>query len=186
MPPVSETDTRAGPAAGTGVATRPPREGHRTVKHVLDRVLAVFGLVVTAPLLAGVALALRVHGGTVLERERRVGEGGRPVVLLSFAITDEMCRTRRWRLLAGAGVPALPQLWNVVRGDLSIVWPRPRSEGWAAPPSRPGLTGLAQLCQLDGELDDSEQIALDDEYARTWSLRLDARIVARTLLRVLR
>ena len=177
---------RAERAAGTGVTTRPPRDARRVLKHALDRVVAAVGLLVTAPLVLGVALALRVHGGPVLAREHRIGESGDAVTLLSFAITDEMCRARGWRLLAGVGTSALPQLWNVLRGDLSVVGPRPRPDGWPAPPARPGLTGPAQLRQLDEPIESSEQLALDDEYARAWSLALDARIVGRTLLRFLR
>jgi lipopolysaccharide/colanic/teichoic acid biosynthesis glycosyltransferase len=162
-----------------------PRSAARLMKHALDRVLALCGLLVTTPLIAITALAIRRHG-PILRRDRRLGEGGRTIVVLSFAITDEMCRSRAWRLAVAAGLTALPQLWNVVRGDISLVGPRPRSVDAAAPPCRPGLTGLAQLEQLSRPVTVCEQLELDDEYARTWSLGLDARIVLRTFWRVLR
>jgi lipopolysaccharide/colanic/teichoic acid biosynthesis glycosyltransferase len=66
---------------------------------------------------------------------------------------------------------------------MSIVGPRPREPGFEAPPARPGLTGLAQLEQLDRWLSVAEQLELDETYARTWSLGLDARIVWRTFTR---
>ena len=89
-------------------------------------------------------------------------------------------------MVRGTGLTALPQLWNVVRGDMSIVGPRPRELGFEPPLVRPGLTGLAQLAQLERWLSVAEQLELDDEYARTWSLGLDARIVWRTMWCVLR
>jgi lipopolysaccharide/colanic/teichoic acid biosynthesis glycosyltransferase len=152
------------------------------VKHAGDRLVAVFGLLVMAPVIAGVALALRLWGpGPVLRREERIGVAGRPVLVRSFAITDAMCESAVWRLLARVGAPALPQLWSVACGHMSIVGPRPREPGFEAPPARPGLTGLAQLAQLERWLSVAEQLELDERYARTWSLALDARIVWRTL-----
>jgi lipopolysaccharide/colanic/teichoic acid biosynthesis glycosyltransferase len=164
----------------------PPRSAARRLKHALDRLAAACGLLVTAPFFLAIAIALRLWSpGPLLVRRELVGERGRPVLVRSFAITDELCRSRGWRLLAGTGAPALPQLWNVLRGELSIVGPRPREVGLEPPPARPGLTGLAQLAQLDRWIPLAEQLELDDEYARTWSLALDARIVGRTVWRVL-
>ena len=173
---------------GSGEEPAPRRSAARTLKHAFDRVSAACGLLVTLPLLAGVALALRVRGsGTVLRRIDRVGEGGKRIVVRSFAVTDAMCsRSRGWRLVRGTGLTVLPQLWNVVRGDMSIIGPRPREPGLEPPLVRPGLTGLAQLAQLERSLSVAEQLEFDDEYARTWSLALDARIVWRTMWCVLR
>ncbi len=144
------------------------------LKHALDRLIAAAGLLVTAPLIAGVALALRLRGGPVLHRRQRIGEGGRRFVLPTFAIPED-------GLLARLGVPALPQLWSVLTGRMSVVGPRPRVPGSEPPPARPGLTGLAQLEQLERWLSAADQLALDDRYAREWSLGLDARIMWRTL-----
>jgi lipopolysaccharide/colanic/teichoic acid biosynthesis glycosyltransferase len=173
-----------------GVETPPvpplPRHRGLWLKHALDRVAAAFGLLVTAPVILGVALALRLAGpGPVLVRRERIGEGGRPVLVRSFAITDDLSRSRGWRLVTSTGATALPQLWSVLRGEMSIVGPRPREVGFEPPPARPGLTGLAQLELLDRWLPVAEQLDLDEAYARTWSLALDARIVARTMWRTL-
>lgn len=165
----------------------PPRRRALLVKHAIDRVLAVCGMIVTAPLLAAVAVALQRAGGRVLRREQRIGEDGRAIVVCSFAIADDLRRrSRAWRLVAAAGLGALPQLWSVLRGDMSVIGPRPREMGADPPPMRPGLTGLAQLEQLQRHVSLAEQVELDDDYARTWSLALDARIVWRTLWVVLR
>jgi lipopolysaccharide/colanic/teichoic acid biosynthesis glycosyltransferase len=157
---------------------QPPSSGALAVKHVLDRVLAACGLIVTAPLFAAVAIALHYRGdGRIIRRDDRLGERARFIRVRSFAVTDEMVqRSWGWRLVAGSGLTALPQLWAVARGEMSIIGPRPREIGYAPPPMRPGLTGLAQI----------EQLERCDQYARTWSLRLDARIVWRTMWRVLR
>lgn len=166
----------------------PPRTAALTLKHVIDRVVAAGGLIVTAPLSIVVIVALFYGAdGRVLRREQRGGENGRPINLRSFAVTDELTRKSRfWRIVAGSGLTALPQLWSVLRGEMSIIGPRPRETGFTPPPMRPGLTGLAQLEQLERWLSITEQLELDDEYARTWSLRLDARIVWRTMWCVLR
>jgi lipopolysaccharide/colanic/teichoic acid biosynthesis glycosyltransferase len=171
------------PAYDRRAATRPGMG----LKHALDRVVAACALIVTAPLLAAVALGLYRASGRVLRRERRIGEDGRAIDVPWFAVTDDLRRRSRvWQAVAGTGLSALPQLWSVLRGDLSVIGPRPRDPGLPAPPVRPGLTGLAQLEQLQRWLSVAEQLELDADYARAWSLRLDARIVWRTLWLVLR
>ena len=136
----------------------------RVVKHGTDRLLAALALIAGAPLLAIVALALWRRGGPILRRDVRSGEGGRRVTLRSLAITGDMCVARFWHRLAASGVAALPQLWNVVRGELSLVGP-------------------AQLEQLQRALTLSDRLAFDDHYARRWSPGLDVRILFATLLR---
>jgi lipopolysaccharide/colanic/teichoic acid biosynthesis glycosyltransferase len=187
-PNLERRATTPSPQAPPPEGLERPRRGALLVKHGLDRVLAACGLIVTSPLFLGVALALRYTGsGRVLRRDQRLGENTRFIYVRSFAVTDELVqRSRFWHIVAGSGLTALPQLWSVVRGEMSIIGPRPREIGFRPPPMRPGLTGLAQLEQLERWLAISEQLELDDEYARTWSLRLDARIVWRTMWCVLR
>jgi lipopolysaccharide/colanic/teichoic acid biosynthesis glycosyltransferase len=144
-------------------------------------VLSACGLLVTAPLFVTVAFALHYRGGVVFARQPRLGEDGRRFELLAFPITPEMRRDGVWRLLASVGVDALPQLWNVLRGDLSLVGPRPRALDLPPPPARPGLTGPAQLAALAGPVSDDEMLELDAGYARDWSLAGDFRILLRTM-----
>jgi lipopolysaccharide/colanic/teichoic acid biosynthesis glycosyltransferase len=175
-------------AATTTETPQRQRPAGLAIKHVLDRILAACGLLVTAPLFAGLAIALYYRGaGRVLRRDQRIGERARFIYVRSFVVTDEMVqRSRGWRIVAGSGMTALPQLWSVLRGELSIGGPRPRELGFEPPPMRPGLTGLAQLAQLERWLSLTQQLELDDEYARTWSLGLDGRIAWRTMWSVLR
>jgi putative colanic acid biosynthesis UDP-glucose lipid carrier transferase len=188
--PQAERAAQTAPAfpASATEGSQTPRGGALVVKHAIDRVVAAGGLLVTAPLIAALALALRYRGaGRVLRRDERLGENGRLIRVRSFAVTDHMCqRSRGWRLVAGTGLTALPQLWSVLRGEMSVIGPRPREVGFEPPPMRPGLTGLAQLEQLDRWLSITEQLHFDDEYARKWSLARDARIVWRTMWCVLR
>jgi lipopolysaccharide/colanic/teichoic acid biosynthesis glycosyltransferase len=163
------------------VAARPPRwtRPERSdalalaLKHALDRFAAAAGLLATAPLIVVLVLALR-RRGSVLAHEPMIGEDRRVILLPSLAIPAD------WRLLNRLGLRALPQLWTMLRGELSLVGPRSRPPGAAPPPIRPGLTGLAQL-HPDTTL--ADRLALDDHYAHSWSLALDARILARTVVR---
>jgi len=150
-------------------------------------VVAAVAVLFTAPIVAALALALLAsRTRPVLRAERRLAEGGRTVVLHSFAIGAEQLRKRRWSVVMASGAAALPKLWSVLCGDVSLVGPRPRELGLEPPPVRPGLTGPAQLQQLDGLVSLADELQLDDEYARTWSLGLDARIIGRTIVRSLR
>jgi lipopolysaccharide/colanic/teichoic acid biosynthesis glycosyltransferase len=188
-PHAARRTSRTSPAYGPGAADLPPgpRPGARLVKHAIDRITAACGLIVTAPLLVAVALGLSRAGGPVLRREERLGEHGRHIVVRSFAITDELRRRSAiWRMVAGSGLGTLPQLWSVLRGEMSIIGPRPREQGHPPPPMRPGLTGLAQLEQLERWLSIAEQMELDAQYVRNWSLSLDAKIVWRTMWFVVR
>jgi len=180
--------SEAKPAAGVPPrhpSAPPPRpsRGALLVKHGLDKLAAVFALVVIAPVFLTVALGLRLQSGRVFVRDERTGENGRPVIVRSFALPLD---TPAGRTLARVGIGALPQLWSLFNGEMSVVGPRPRERGFEPPPARPGLTGLAQLAQLDRWLSVAEQLELDERYARTWSLGLDARIVWRTVRSVLR
>jgi lipopolysaccharide/colanic/teichoic acid biosynthesis glycosyltransferase len=182
MPMVRSRYLDAGPMVA--VRRRPTRSGTVALgwKYSIDRVAALCGLLVTAPLLAAIALMLRVTGERpVLRRSELLAERGRIITLLAFAATRE---SRLGRVLERTGLAALPQLWNVLRGELSLVGPRPRTIDFPAPLARPGLTGLAQLEQLRRPLSPAERLELDDEYARSWSLARDAWIVVRTMWRV--
>lgn len=140
--------------------------------------LAAVALLLTAPLFVLVAVALLACGvRRVLAVEERLGE--RSIFRLArFAVPPEVRTRIVGRVIVGSGLVALPQVFSVLRGDLSLIGPRPRYEADPPPPARPGLVGLAQNAQALGQLTRSEQFALDAEYAREWSPALDARILA--------
>jgi len=144
------------------------------VKRIFDFVVAGAGIVVLAPVLAVIALAVAVSSpGPVLFRQQRVGLHGRPFEILKFrtmthapegqgllvTAAGDRRITPVGRVLRSAKLDELPQLWNVVRGDMSLVGPRPEVAKYVAlyPPGvaekvlsvRPGITDEASICYRD-------------------------------------
>jgi exopolysaccharide biosynthesis polyprenyl glycosylphosphotransferase len=182
-------------------------------KRLFDVVVATLGLLVTAPLLAAVAVALACSGGPVLYRQERRGQGGLPFTILKFrtmvehseqpgepvwAAEDDPRVTRIGRLLRRTRIDELPQLWNVLAGTMSVVGPRPERPEladrlaesvpfWAGRTLlKPGITGWAQI--NDGYAADCEaaeaKLAYDLWYLRHRSLLVDVAICARTFARL--
>jgi lipopolysaccharide/colanic/teichoic acid biosynthesis glycosyltransferase len=178
-----------------------------TLKRALDVVGALGLAVATAPLLALAALAVRVTmGSPVLYRQVRAGRHGRLFTLLKLrtmrptaagedALASDGARlTALGRLLRASSLDELPQLWNVLRGDMALVGPRPllpeylprySAEQARRHDVRPGLTGLAQIRGRNG-LDWPERLALDVWYVDHQSLRLDLAILGATAAAVVR
>lgn len=177
----------------------------RAVKRLLDVAVAVAGLLVAAPLLAVAAAAILLEDGRpVLFVQERAGRGGQPFRLVKLRTMrvhdrpavevgqvglDDPLVTRVGRLARRTKLDELPQLVNVVRGEMSLVGPRPALPEQAAAYDevdrirlevRPGLTGWAQV-NGNVQLDWDQRIALDIWYVRHWSLALDVRILLRTV-----
>jgi lipopolysaccharide/colanic/teichoic acid biosynthesis glycosyltransferase len=187
----------------------------RLFKRLVDICAASLGLVMITPVALCVALAIRMESpGPVLFRQTRVGLHCLPFTLLKFrtmrhapqptgrlrqATMDDPRVTRFGRWLRRHSVDELPQLINVLRGDMSIVGPRPHAPGTCAAGRlfedvstryaarhcvKPGMTGLAQIRGWRGETDTEDKllrrIESDLEYIATWSIGLDLRIIWRT------
>jgi len=196
---------------------RPLQGWNRGLKEVEDRLLALFILVLTAPLLAAIAAAIRLTSpGPVFYRQKRYGFAGEVIEVLKFrTMHAEACddgtgsrveQARRGdlrvtplgRWLRRWSLDELPQFWNVLRGEMSIVGPRPHAiahdeayarfvaEYFARLRVKPGITGWAQVHGLRGEIRSLEElrrrIAYDLDYVDNWSLCRDLEILARTLL----
>lgn len=177
------------------------------VRRVAAIVVAAALLAALSPVMLAVALAVRTTlGRGVLFRQRRLGLGGRPFELLKFRTMrvaapgrdgpefDAERLTRLGRLLRATSLDELPSLWNLLRGDITFVGPRPlpveywdrfRGDEYRRFEVKPGITGLAQVSGRN-DLDWPERLALDVEYVRTRSLRGDLAIVVRTVPLVLR
>jgi lipopolysaccharide/colanic/teichoic acid biosynthesis glycosyltransferase len=178
-------------------------EGER-VKRAIDVVGAVAGLALAAPILALAACAVKLEdNGPVFFRQMRLGRGERPfevMKLRTMTVDAEQVRsdgvveegdariTRVGAVLRRTAVDELPQLWNVLRGEMSLVGPRPvplpHLERYDARQRRrlevrPGLTGWAQI-HGRASLPWPERIELDVWYVEHRSLAVDARILART------
>jgi lipopolysaccharide/colanic/teichoic acid biosynthesis glycosyltransferase len=176
------------------------------VKRAFDRAAAGAGLVVLSPVLAGVAVAIRATmGSPVFFLQERPGLHGRPFRIVKFRTMldardasgrlrpDAERLTRLGRFLRATSLDELPELWNVLRGEMSLVGPRPllmeylpryTPEQARRHDVLPGLTGWAQVHGRNA-LGWEEKFALDVWYVDHWSLGLDARILWRTLRQVL-
>ncbi|MHB8399907.1 MAG: sugar transferase [Candidatus Limnocylindrales bacterium] len=195
------------------------REVALVLKRIVDIVGAAVALVLSSPILLVVALVIRARDGRpVLFRQTRIGLHGRPFTIYkfrtmvpdaeeryaeverlsdtkgaAFKMADDPRVTRLGRVLRKTSIDELPQFWNVLRGEMSLVGPRP------APPRevaaydvwhrrrlsmRPGISGLWQVeSRMDEDFD--ERATLDLRYIDAWSPWLDVKILARTIPAVL-
>ncbi|TLY31967.1 MAG: sugar transferase [Ignavibacteria bacterium] len=177
------------------------------VKRFIDETVASLLLVVLSPLIGGIALLLWVTmGRPLLFRQKRSGLNGRPFQIIKFrtmtdkhdssgrALPDEMRLTAVGRFLRATSLDELPELWNVTRGELSLVGPRPLMarylERYSPEQARrhevmQGITGWAQINGRN-DLPWEQKFALDVWYADHWSLGLDFRILVKTFWHVLK
>jgi Undecaprenyl-phosphate glucose phosphotransferase len=180
------------------------------LKRAVDLTGAAVGLVLLAPLMGLISIIIRlVEGGPILYRQERVGWGGRPFTMLKFRtmVADaevngparttrgDPRRTRLGAFLRRTSLDELPQLWNVMKGDMSLVGPRPERPEFLDElreqlpdymlrlTVKAGMTGLAQVRGLRGDSSLAERLVADLEYVRRWSLRLDMQILALTVVR---
>jgi len=184
-----------------------PRRGD-VGKRTLDVLVSGTLLLLVSPLLLICAMVLRISDGPgVVFRQERVGLGGKPFTLLKFRThrpVDEHEAATRWsvanehemrwfcRLLRRTSLDELLQLWNVLRGDMSLVGPRPERPYFVAQFSRThpgyaarhrlraGITGLAQVHGLRGDTSIEDRCRFDNEYIDNWSLWQDVCILLRT------
>jgi exopolysaccharide biosynthesis polyprenyl glycosylphosphotransferase len=197
-----------------------PSRSTMAIKRLVDIVVSAAGLILLAPLMLVIAIAIRLDSrGPALFTQWRAGRNGRPFKILKFRTMchdaqeriDEVISIERLdepmyklrqdprvtkvgRLLRRTSLDELPQLINVLRGDMSLVGPRPE-ELWLVErygetqrfrlEMRPGLTGPMQV-HGRGELTFQERLAVEREYVENYSLRKDLRILLRTLSAVLR
>jgi lipopolysaccharide/colanic/teichoic acid biosynthesis glycosyltransferase len=189
----------------------PSAMARRSAKRSIDVVGAVFLILLTAPLWLLAALAVRMSSpGPVFFRQRRVAHHGRIITLIKFrtfpvshvdsawSLAYADCPLRAGRFLRRTSIDELPQLINVIRGELSLVGPRPERvhfdgelgesvPGYTGRHRVPGgITGLAQVNGYWGQTSIHERVRLDNVYIEEWSLRGDLVILARTALEVVR
>ena len=203
--------------------TAPSLKGRQfAVKRVIDILGSVVGLVLAGPLMLGIAIAIKMDSrGSVLFAQERVGLGGRRFQVLKFRtmrngadaekqrvahlnhtgdprlfkIPNDPRVTRLGRCLRRWSLDELPQLWNVLVGDMSLIGPRPFFEEdlgayedhhFRRLGAKPGITGLWQVKGRSAVVDFEEVVRFDREYIERWSLALDSQILALTIPAVLR
>jgi len=178
------------------------------VKRTLDLAIAGTALLLLSPLFAVIAIAIRLSGGPILYRQQRMGLDGRPFEIVKFrsmrpdaedesgptwAGPEDPRRTRVGRFLRRWSLDELPQLVNVVKGEMSLVGPRPERPEFVREfkekfPQymlrhrvRAGMTGWAQVNGWRGNTSVSKRIEYDLYYIENWSLALDIKILWMTL-----
>lgn len=170
------------------------------VKRILDMTIASAALVTAAPVMVAVATVVRVGmGPPVIFRQTRPGRDGKPFTAYKFRTmrdgggSDAERLTPIGRFLRATSLDELPQLWNVLRGDMSLVGPRPLLmeylDRYTPRQARrhevlPGITGWAQVNGRNS-LTHEERFEMDVWYVDNWSLSLDCRILLLTMARVL-
>ena len=183
----------------------PSIRAQQAAKRAADVAWSVAFLVLLSPVLGVVALAIRVTSrGEVVFRQRRIGRDGRPFLIHKFrtmtvgsdrpgvstyVTRDDPRITPVGAILRRTSLDELPQLYNVLKGDMSIVGPRPdlphhvdryTNEQRRRLSVRPGITGWAQVSGRN-DLTWEERIELDLEYVDGWSLLLDLLVLAKTV-----
>lgn len=188
----------------------------RIVKRLLDVAISAAAILLLSPVLIAGALAVRLSGpGPVLFRQQRIGKDGHPFMILKFRTmhtsrTDHAGETLTQRgdarvtrvgaVLRRTSIDELPQLFNVLKGEMSVVGPRPHAPAakaadtlywdvderyWARHCIKPGMTGLAQVRGHRGPTDRHEDLVnrlqSDLEYVTNWSIWRDLRIIVATL-----
>jgi exopolysaccharide biosynthesis polyprenyl glycosylphosphotransferase len=204
-------DEPAGEPAREARAAPLGRNGNRLLKRAMDIVGALAGLLLSAPLIAVFALLVRVTSpGPALYRQERCGEGGRSFVMYKlrsmrsdaeaesgpvWATHDDPRVTPLGAFMRRHHIDELPQFWNVLKGDMSLVGPRPERpffvarfrremHGYAARHAvRPGISGWAQINGLSGDTCVRERLRHDLHYIERWSPAFDLYILAKTLWR---
>jgi exopolysaccharide biosynthesis polyprenyl glycosylphosphotransferase len=191
------------------------RPGHRPSKRLFDVTLALIGLLLTAPLLPLIALLVKWTPGPLIYRQVRVGEGGRRFTMYKFrsmpvtaerpgeavfAQDSDPRASGPGRFLRKTHLDELPQLWNVLKGDMSIVGPRPERPQMIVSLEaeipfwsrrllmKPGMTGWAQVRSGYGRdgATHSQKLSYDFWYMRHGSLAVDIAVCIETVLQVLR
>ena len=183
------------------------------LKRALDVTVAGLALLLLGPLMLTAALAVRLElGKSVIYRQTRIGLGGEPFTIFKFrslrlpeapgdvpvwSINNDARLGPVGRFLRSTSIDELPQLLNILRGDMSLVGPRPERPAFvdrfaAEVPfyedrhrTPVGLTGWAQVNGLRGDTSIEERARFDNYYIQNWSLWLDLRIIARTVSTVL-
>jgi len=184
----------------------------RLIKRMFDIAIASTAAVIVMPVMVAAAVAVRIEGGPgILFRQMRIGRNGKRFEVLKFRSlrpADERESDTHWsvatdprigpvgRFLRRTSIDELPQLWNIIRGDMTVVGPRPERPHFVEQFSQQferyahrhrvqaGLTGLAQVSGLRGNTSIADRARYDNFYIENWSLWLDVKIILRTFAEV--
>jgi len=183
---------------------------NRLLKRTFDIVFSLFVLIATAPLMLLIALGIKLTSpGPVIFRQERLGRHRRPFIMYKFrtmrvmdkeesdtgwTVENDPRTTRFGRFLRKTSLDELPQFWNVLKGDMSVVGPRPERPYYTEifkeevprymvkHHIRPGITGWAQSNGLRGDTSIEQRIQHDLFYIENWTFLLDLKIILKTIL----
>jgi exopolysaccharide biosynthesis polyprenyl glycosylphosphotransferase len=181
------------------------------LKRLLDVVGAIAGLILTAPILIVFGILIyRESPGPIIYRQRRIGVNGAPFTMFKlrsmhlsaeagtkpgWTVKDDPRRLRIGKLMRKTNIDELPQLWNVIKGEMSLVGPRPERPEFVSDFKydiphynsrhgvKPGMTGWAQVHGLRGDTDLTDRVRHDLYYIENWNLWLDIQIMIMTILK---
>jgi exopolysaccharide biosynthesis polyprenyl glycosylphosphotransferase len=181
---------------------------NNSLKRAIDIVGSIVGLIAFAPVMAAFGLMVRLESrGSVIYRQRRIGLNGKPFDIYKirsmkldaeaagtpgWTVKDDPRRLKIGKFMRAWNIDELPQFWNVLRGDMSLVGPRPERpeliEGFKEeiPHSKvrhnikPGVTGWAQVNGLRGDTCLRERVKFDLDYIENWNFLLDLQIMMMT------
>jgi exopolysaccharide biosynthesis polyprenyl glycosylphosphotransferase len=184
----------------------------RLIKRMFDIAIASTAALIAMPVMVAAAVAVRTEGGPgILFRQTRIGRDGKRFEVLKFRSlrpADEGESDTNWsvaadprvgpvgRFIRRTSIDELPQLWNIIRGDMTVVGPRPERPHFVEQFSQQfdryahrhrvqaGLTGLAQVSGLRGNTSIADRARYDNFYIENWSLWLDVKIILRTFAEV--
>lgn len=187
----------------------PMQGAHGILKRLIDIVFSLFALIVLSPLMLTIAIAIRLtSSGKAIFRQERVGRAGKRFNIYKFrsmradaeekvghvwAKEDDPRETSLGKFLRRWSLDELPQFFNVLKGDMSLVGPRPEMSGLidtftesiphylARQRVKSGMTGWAQVNGLRGNTSLADRISYDRYYIENWSLALDIKIILKTL-----
>ena len=202
-----------GPIPVARLHLSPSVPGPMRIKRIFDVTMSLAALIILSPVLAVAALAVRIDGGPgILFRQVRVGQSGEEFEIIKFrtmtpatetegqtqwTIKDDDRVTKVGRFLRRTSIDELPQLWSILKGDMTIVGPRPERPYFVEQFTRSepnyvfrhrmpsGLTGLAQVNGLRGDTSIADRADYDNFYIENWSFWLDMKIIFRTFSEVL-
>ena len=181
---------------------------YSSIKRIIDIILSLAGIIISSPLLLGIAIGIKATSkGKVLFCQERVGFNSQNFTIYKFRTMKSNTSNDGWtvknddrvtklgKFLRKSNLDELPQLFNVLKGDMSLVGPRPEQVHFVEKfrdeiPKymlkhrvRPGITGWAQVNGLRGDTSIEERIKKDLYYIENWSLSLDVKICIMTLFK---
>ena len=184
---------------------------NRTLKYISDYLISIIAIIITSPIMIGTAIAIKLTSpGPIIFKQERIGFQGEPFKMYKFrsmrvqplddeaskwTTKDDPRKTKVGNFIRRTSIDELPQFFNVLKGDMSVVGPRPERPYFVEEfrkeipkymvkhQVRPGITGWAQIHGCRGDTSINKRIEYDIEYVENWHMGLDLGIMIKTVLK---